>query len=69
MAGAVPALLGRIPLHLAAEMRAGCRAFVQLAAAVAIDRNLLVAASNDRARAGLDVVRGLARRLVIRRHQ
>src|SRR5688572_25601222 len=57
VAGAVPGLAGAVPLHYAAEVRAGRRALVQRALGVAINGDLLQAAAHDRAFAERDLAR------------
>ena len=55
VAGAVPALLGRIPLHDAAQMRAYGGAAMQLAVEIAADRDLALALADDPTLAGTEL--------------
>src|SRR5438132_9388090 len=52
---AVPGAHGRIPMDDAAQVRAGGRAFVQLAPLVAIDGDFVQPAADDRTGAGRDL--------------
>src|SRR3954453_9619193 len=65
VAGAVPAALGAVPAHDAAEVRAHRRALQQLAFLGAIGGHLVQAALHDRPRAARDLVH---RRYVAARH-
>src|SRR5690242_4656726 len=49
MAGTVPALLGRVPVHMAAEMRAGRGVDMQLATHVAADGEFSQSLAQDAA--------------------
>ena len=59
MAGAIPALLGRVPVDVASQMRAHARPDVQRAVAVAACRQPLQAVDEDAALAGLQRLDGL----------
>src|SRR5437016_3697878 len=54
VAGAVPGFFERVPLDDAAEVRAACRTFVELALVVAVDGELVQAGADDGAVAGGD---------------
>src|SRR5207237_902013 len=56
--GAVPGLLRVVPVHHAAQVRAGRRALVQRALLVAVDGDLRQAPADDAALAGRDLVGG-----------
>src|SRR6185436_20273154 len=58
VAGAVPALLERIPVQMAAEMGAGRREGMQTTLVVAVGCHFLQAVANDLALAALDLVIG-----------
>src|SRR5436190_23063175 len=56
VAGAVPGVFDRVPLDDAAEVGAGCGAFVDLALVVAVDGEFVQAGADDGAVAGGDVI-------------
>src|SRR5688500_11300832 len=58
VARTVPAALQRIPMHVAAQMRARGGAFVQLAVLIAIGSDLVQAIAHDCALAALELVVG-----------
>src|SRR5206468_11560572 len=57
VARAIPAALERIPMEMAAKVRAGRRACMDCACLIAIRRDFFEALPNDRAMTGLDLVK------------